>query len=162
MLKLSSLLPLLLLAAACHTAPADTAAPLAATATQEPQDRDVEDPAPGPAAPIAATGRISGKLSFPSDYIPEDMQVVAVPVRGGPEISDFQRNKDYTYSMELPVGEYYVYAITSEDPGHKAYYNEFVTCGLNVNCPSHTIIKVPVRAGQTTPNIDPGDWYDRL
>jgi len=43
---------------------------------------------------------------------------------------------------------------------YMSYYSEFVTCGLNVKCPSHEPIKVSVTAGKTTSKIDPDDWYN--
>jgi len=42
---------------------------------------------------------------------------------------------------------------------YKAYYSEFVTCGLSVNCPSHKPIPVAVKTGETVNDIDPQDWY---
>jgi hypothetical protein len=67
--------------------------------------------------------------------------------------------------MRVPVGNYYVYAMTNLVKGredYKAYYSEFVICGLNVNCESHEPIIVTVTAGETTSKIDPSDWYDPL
>ena len=131
-----------------------TALSLSAHAQQSPAARPA-----APRAPTAALGRITGTLSFPSDYIPADMKVVAEPVGGGRSYSDMRRN-DRTYSLRLPAGRYYVYARTKENPGYRAYYNAFVTCGLNVECPSHAKLVVVVAASKTTPKIDPQDWYD--
>ncbi len=45
------------------------------------------------------------------------------------------------------------------DPDYRAYYSDFVTCGLNVNCPSHQPIAVEALAGKTV-TADPHDWYN--
>ncbi len=121
---------------------------------------------PGGARPMSAgLGRIAGTLIYPSEYVPADMRVVAEPVGGGRSYASNQKklnpkNYTYNYAMSLPAGRYYVYALTRENPGYRAYYNEFVTCGLNVNCHSHAKLVVVVATGATTPNVNPHDWYD--
>jgi len=45
--------------------------------------------------------------------------------------------------------------------GYKAYYSEFVTCGLSVDCASHEPIIVEVKSGQTTDGVNPQDWYNQ-
>jgi hypothetical protein len=61
--------------------------------------------------------------------------------------------------LELDPGSYYVYAQLPGDP-YKAYYDEFVTCGLKFGCPSHKPIEVVVKAGVNLTAINPHDWYD--
>lgn len=113
----------------------------------------------------ATLGRIMGQVTYPSEYFPANMVVTAVPIAGkghrytttrywGPPHSLTQN-----YQLCLPAGTYYVYAATNDLPGYKAYYTKFVTCGLSSKCPSHAKIAVPVKAGATTPRIDPDDWY---
>jgi len=65
------------------------------------------------------------------------------------------------YLLEAPIGQYRVYANTNDILFYKAYYSEFVTCGLSVNCTSHKPIVVEVKKGETTKNIDPQDWYNQ-
>lgn len=123
---------------------------------------------PTPTNPQQQTGTIEGSLSFPSEGIPVNMQVCA-------EDSNTQQNyctnehfndNKYTYGVgykiEVPSGSYFVYAqVPNFGNGYRAYYNEFVTCGLSVNCQSHENIEVNVSAGQTITGIDPQDWYNQ-
>lgn len=121
-------------------------------------------------------GFIEGALGYPSEGIPP-LEICAENITTQQKFCT-QKNiedKKYTYGkgykLEVPPGNYYVYA-TGEGsfgdpvtgkiinaPPYKAYYSEFVTCGFSVNCPSHQPIIVTVTSGQTTDNIDPQDWY---
>jgi len=116
-------------------------------------------------------GVITGALSYPSDFDFPKMIVCAEAVNSkhihctDKRVLNRRRNK-ITYKLTVPAGSYYVFAtiVNGEDAGesyqgYKAYYSEFVKCGLSVNCPSHEPIKVTLRAGQTLAGIDPGDWY---
>lgn len=113
---------------------------------------------------ISKNGTIEGSLSFPSEGIPKNLEVCAEN-QTTKEIyctSKHLQNPKYTYgvgyTLNVPAGIYLVYAL---DPSgdYKAYYSEFVTCGLSVNCPSHEPILVEVKAGETTSDVDPQDWY---
>ena len=136
-------LPLIVALAACGAPGEDTVDDGSATATE--------------AKP--ATGKIAGSLSYPSDYIPADMQVCAeetsskeVTCKGGFKQSD--------YELELPAGTYQVYARTDDyGSGYRAYYNEAVKCGLDISCKDRTVIDVVVEGGATVGDIDPADWY---
>lgn len=103
-------------------------------------------------------GYIEGTYSFPADYIPKDMKIVAHNVVTGEEF-DVQYKGEPQYKMQVPVGEYFVYAQTQEMEDYRAYYTYFVTCGLSIDCPSHEKIKVEVVAQKTTVNVDAADWY---
>lgn len=117
------------------------------------------------------TGIISGALSYPSDFDFPKMIVCAEAVNSkrihctDKRITN-RRSRKVTYRLRVPAGSYYVFAtiVNGDDPvedvrGYKAYYSEFVKCGLSVDCPSHEPIRVTARAGQTVTGIDPGDWY---
>jgi len=117
-------------------------------------------------------GSISGTVTFPSEGLPAQ-RVCAVPVNGvdaeafcvdtndeSPTPADFSIKR-------LPPGGYFVYA-QLKDPGaigsdipttFKAYYDEYVRCGLKYECKDTTRIVVHVSAGADTPNILPHDWY---
>ncbi len=127
-------------------------------------------PAP-PQVSSQQTGIITGALSHPSDFNFPRMIVCAEAVDSrrihctDKRITN-RRDRRFTYKLRVPAGSYYVFAtiVNGDDPvddarGYKAYYSEFVKCGLSVECPSHEPIKVTVRAGQTLTGIDPGDWY---
>jgi hypothetical protein len=118
------------------------------------------------------SGYITGQVGYPSEYIP-DQKVCAYNISTGYTYcqnkvfagSDYSNN---TYTMELDEGSYQVYAMLLEPieggaditTDYKAYYSEFVTCGMSVGCDSHLPITVVVVAEMTTENVDPTDWYD--
>lgn len=118
---------------------------------------------PGPSAQSADTnGMIEGELSYPSDYIPPDMQVCAEEIdskRLTCSARKTRRGKQMRYSVSLPPGEYFVFAQTKDSPGQRAYYSEFVVCGLNAACKSHKPIAVAIAPGVVRKQIDPQDWY---
>lgn len=124
-----------------------------------------------PKEALAMPGSISGTVSYPSEAVPA-MRVCAVPV-SGPDSSafctkteDFPENADFKIT-KIPPGDYYVYAqiidpvaFGADIPAtFKAYYNEFVRCGLTQECKDTTRIAVKVIAGTDTPDILPHDWY---
>ena len=114
---------------------------------------DSADAAPKP-------GKITGSLSYPSDYIPDDMQVCAEDTTSK-EVTCKGGFKDDSFEMELPAGTYHVWARTDEAAaGYRAYYNEAVKCGLDISCKDRTAIDVEVKPGQTIAKIDPADWYN--
>lgn len=111
-------------------------------------------------------GFIQGGLSYPSDYIPPDMKVCAKNLKTlksyctDKHIYDKNKYKyGVGYKLKVPVGSYYVSATTKALEGKPAYYTEFVTCGLNINCQSHKKIKVEVKSGKTVNDVNPWDWY---
>ena len=108
---------------------------------------------------------ISGVLSYPSDYIPGDLEVCAYQI-SHPSFSYCTKEKikisnNLIYKIDLPFGEYYVFASTKDMPNYKAYYTEAVVCGLGVHCKSHRKIKVVVDGKKLKlSNINPQDWYE--
>lgn len=104
------------------------------------------------------TGTIAGKLTYPSTYIPKDIQVCAeettseeVTCKGG-----FEGD---SYEMELAPGTYHVYSRTDDMEGYRAYYSKAVPCGLSVDCTDHSPLDVDLAGGEALSDIDPGDWY---
>lgn len=130
-------------------------------------------------------GTIEGNFSFPSESIGSDVKACAETVADGKTVQCvpiacykekcsnemcgpegfFQPDNEgkiqvcgqEKFSLKVPAGEYFVYQIKADSV--KAYYTEFVTCGLKAECPSHKKIPVKVEAGKTV-TADPGDWYD--
>ena len=114
-------------------------------------------------------GTITGSLSYPSEFIPEKLTVCAENVynRGIFCTQDHIKNAKYKYGvgykLNLPTGSYYVYAYLPNDSSnkdvYKAYYSEFVLCGLDYSCQSHEPVSVDVKSGSSVSNVDPQDWY---
>jgi len=132
------------------------------------EDSDVDGSIPNP--PVeedvvdVSGGTIEGSVSYPSEFIPEDLTICAtntqtsIDVCTSDIIQDVRFMYGLGYSLEVPAGDYHVYAYVPGDV-YNAYYSEFVTCGLSVECTSHTPIVVSVDNGDLVENIDPGDWY---
>lgn len=133
---------------------------LSACTTTTPTPEDVPNNTP------PTTGRIEGSLSYPSSQIPQELKVCAINQADQEEYctADHLSDAEYLpsglgYVLEVPVGEYQVYAILPSNLEQRAYFSEFVTCGLKVDCPSHQPITVSVYPGITTPEVNPHDWY---
>lgn len=119
-------------------------------------------------ASAQGNGKIRGKLTYPSEFIPSDM-VVCVESTERTVCSNSRQKFGYVfkvnrasakYEVSLPPGKYYIYGKTREMRGVKAYYNEFVKCGMSVDCRSKRLIRITVRSGRTVSGITVGDWYD--
>ena len=129
-------------------------------------------PCPGVAAAPQA-GVIEGSLSYPSEFIPPDMTICAENLATKKLSCTLKhlKAKKYMYKvgykLEVPPGDYQVYAYlpdparygASYPKDYRAYYSEFVKCGMSVDCPSHVAIVVKVKSGETVSGIDPQDWY---
>jgi hypothetical protein len=119
-------------------------------------------------------GSITGSLSYPGEAIPP-LGVCAVVTKGTDmyctykmlESDDYQYG--YGYELSVPPDTYYVFAHTitegNEKIGYtdeyKAYYSQFVTCGLEYDCPSHKPIPIKIEPYQNVQGIDPADWYNQ-
>ena len=120
----------------------------------------------------SAAGVMEGSLGYPSEFIPEDMVICAENTATGQKhcTDRHLKGKKYTYSvgyrLTVPPGDYVVYAYLPNPArhgatwpsNHRAYYTEFVKCGMTENWPSHKKIVVRVQPGQTVTGIDPQDW----
>jgi len=129
-------------------------------------------PGPGLAAP--QTGVIEGSLSYPSEFIPDDMTICAENQATkkiyctNKHLKARKYRYEVGYKLTVPPGDYHVYA-QLPDPArygatypkdYRAYYSEFVKCGMSVECQDHTPIVVQVKSGETAKGIDPQDWYN--
>ncbi len=120
--------------------------------------------------PEEALGTIEGSLSYPSEGIPSQMEICAEDTSTKEKhctkthIQDQKYTYGVGYKIEVPAGSYLVFAYfpaghAGYEATYRAYYNEFVTCGLSVDCTSHDPIVVTVAAGQMVTEVDPQDWY---
>jgi len=129
-------------------------------------------PIPGAAA-APQPGVIEGALSYPSEFIPPDMTICAenLATKQLHCTNKHLKAKKYQYKvgykLTVPPGDYHVYAYLP-DPArygaeyskdYRAYYSEYVKCGMTEKCPSHAPIVVKVKSGETVSGIDPQDWY---
>jgi hypothetical protein len=129
-------------------------------------------PHPGLAA-APQPGVIEGSLSYPSDFIPPDMTIVAENLATKKIYSTNKqvkaRNYQYQvgYKLAVPPGDYHVYAFLPDParygagfpPDYRAYYSDFVKCGMSIDCKSHAPIVVQVKSGETISGVNPQDWY---
>lgn len=118
-------------------------------------------------------GEVEGTLYYPSSYIPEDILACAEDINTKQLYCTSQRFIDSKfktgigYRLFIPTGRYLVFAKQSKgklngagfDENYRAYYSEFMTCGMGISCASHNPIPIIVVTGKITTNIDPGDWY---
>ena len=127
---------------------------------------------PPPSPTVPATGRIAGKLSYPSEFIPP-LRVVAFSLTDGRAYYVDTAMNQLEYSLEVPVGTYYVVSyLHVGTPGQTGQvdsytlgggpfaggYTAMVPCGLSVDCEDHSLLPVTVIGGDTV-TADPGDWY---
>ena len=110
-------------------------------------------------------GTITGRLSFPSSFIPSMRVVFFTSDNIVIAYTDTAQNQA-TYSIELPEGTYHVVAYPY-DPANPPSdsnntfaggFTDAVPCGLSVDCTDHTLLDATVVAGQTV-IADPDDWY---
>ena len=109
---------------------------------------------------------LEGSLSYPGSSIPEDMAICAQDLANADNlvctknhITDKKYKYGVGYKLEVAPGSYNVYASVSAWQGYKAYYDEFVTCGMKYGCASHEPIKITAESGKNLSDIDPIDWY---
>lgn len=127
---------------------------------------------PEPLPGVPANGTITGRLSYPSEFIPP-MRVVAFSLTDGKAYFVETARNQPEYSLDVPTGTYYVVSYPHEGtPGRTGQvdsytleggsfaggYTQMVPCGLAVGCDDHMLLPVTVTAGQTA-TADPGDWY---
>lgn len=101
-------------------------------------------------------GYITGHVGYPSESIPPEMEICA-DREDKVETYCTYTKVGTSYTLPVPGASYKVYARVGDQT---AFYSDFVTCGLNVNCPSHDPIIVKVSNGLTTTDVDPTDWYN--
>ena len=128
---------------------------------------------PGSAAPAKEVGTIMGSLGYPSDFIPPDMVICAQNLATQKKYCTNQhlKSKKFThgvgYRLEVPVGKYVVYAYLPHPEkygagfprDYRAYFSEFVKCGMRAECTSHQPVVITVKQGAVLSGIDPQDWY---
>ena len=103
-------------------------------------------------------GSISGTLAFPSEVLPAQ-RVCAISLKDDKEYCQETTLGAASFAIPAPSGDYWVYASLEDDvTGKRAYWSEFVRCGLEAACKDHTPVTVTVKPGETA-QADPQDWY---
>lgn len=117
-------------------------------------------------------GTITGKLSYPSEFLPP-MRVVAFGLTDKKAYFVDTAKGQGRYSLNVPAGTYYLVSYPHEGTAGNtgqvdSYtlgggplaggYTQMVPCGLTAGCEDHTLLPIIVTEGQTV-NADPGDWY---
>ncbi len=111
-----------------------------------------------PADLISKNGYVSGKVCYPSQYIPE-MTAYFENIDNGQYTKLSIALNQNTYGVSLPPGTYTAFAWLP-DFSLGGSYSKAVPCGLSTSCSDHSPIKFQVKAGTSTTGIDICDWYD--
>lgn len=148
---------------------ASSPSPTAATSTPVPETS-------APASPSQA-GAITGRISYPSDFIPpvtvyaigaDDQRIwfsVEFSGYGNPPRPTAQPGSEPgTYRLTgVAPGKYWVVAYRNDgqkpDPGFYSRASECLRRTPGGPCPDESFVIVTVTAGQTTPNIDIVTWW---
>lgn len=143
-------------------APVPTSPPPTAEApTQAPAPTTAPPPPAGDAPAPVTTGAISGRLAYPSEFIPE-LLVYAIRVDDPSQfyqLTTALNQVEFTMAGLAP-GDYHVFAYLASQPEATlgGAYTEYSLCGLRPECPSHELIAVPVLPGATAV-VEVTDWY---
>lgn len=123
-------------------------------------------PAPGVCPPFRpiSLGVITGRLAYPSEFIPAlALFAIRVDDPGIYRVLHTQRvppgSSLYTMAAVEP-GVYLVVAfVEGQGSGLAGAYTAAAACGLGASCTDHSPLRVMVRAGETATGIDVTDWY---
>ncbi len=124
--------------------------------------------------PEAQWGTITGSLGYPSEGIPP-MGVCAETIDQKELYCTYAMltGSAYTYGqgyeLKAPSGTYRVFAHlvteTNAKVGYtdeyKAYYSQYVFCGMGIECVDHSPITITVKAREHTSVVDPVDWNNQ-
>lgn len=108
-------------------------------------------------------------MAYPSEGIPGVMVACAENIETEETICSEKRKgwqEKVSYSLQLPPGKYYVYGklLPGDDSvgdlqNERVYYTEYMKCGMEASCTSHSRIQLEVRPGETLNGITVGDWW---
>lgn len=105
-------------------------------------------------------GKVSGRLSYPSEMIPE-LLVVAFNSQNLEEYEYIKTEiNQSSYELELPEGTYFLVSYILDEPGnYGGGYTNAVSCGLSVECENHDLVEIDVEKTSVLTGIDLTDWY---
>jgi len=122
---------------------------------------------------VTSNGTVSGNIMYPSSGIPTKIKVFAEDTKTAKTYeatvsfvtgTSTDMAASATYSVSVPAGTYYIYGTLTDFNDQngtpwKAYYNQFVICGMAASCKDATKVVVTVAAAGKVENITIGDWY---
>lgn len=137
----------------------------------EDENKKFKDAIAANEAKAQTIGKVRGILSHERNPLPLGLLACA-ETKTGDNLFCVNHKSDGTYELELPAGEYYIFALDScyppinngrlsACPSNVAYYTEFVKCNpeeVDNQCP-HDKAAVKVDAGAVLENINPSDWF---
>ena len=104
------------------------------------------------------TGLVTGKLEYPSEFIPP-LRVVAFNLDNRTYFwVDTAQNQQYYEVKGLTPGDYTVVAYY-RNTNMAGGYTTFVVCGFAPGCNNHSLKIIHIDAGTNAVNINPNDWY---
>ncbi len=104
------------------------------------------------------TGGISGKICYPSEFIPE-MTLFFQETSSQDIIQMTTTENQSNYTYPLPTGHYIAYAYLNSGSSLGGSYSNAVLCGLTSACSDHSLVQFSVNPGETSIGIDICDWY---
>jgi hypothetical protein len=114
-------------------------------------------------AGVKTTGDVSGRLCYPSEFIPPG-EIIVKNVQSGTTVTQSYLGTEsgggITYTISLPEGMYHLKFQTA--PDYSGYYTECAKNPVNDICSldtGHQHIDVSVTPDQVTKNIDLCDFY---
>lgn len=118
--------------------------------------------APTYVAVMLKPGSISGRLSYPSEFLPP-MRVCAISTDGGSRFGcAITRENQRTYRIDnLAPATYYVLAYVKDGGVHATgAFTRAVRCGVGQpRCTDGSLIPVTLGEGNIITGVDPGDFY---
>jgi hypothetical protein len=137
----------------------------------EDKNKKMEESVVAATAGKEGLARIKGVLSHEKNPLPLGLLACA-ETKTGDGLFCANHKSDGSYELEVPFGEYYVFALetcyppinngrVTACPSNVAYYTEFVKCDpaeADNQCP-HDKALVAVSAGVDAENINPSDWF---
>lgn len=133
------------------------------TPTPPPPPTATPTTGPTPTATTGPTGSISGRLAYPSEFLPAQRVIAFNTVTGYYYWLNTPDGQGYYKLDNLPVGTYHVLAYLVNKPSDdlRAAYTPAAACTFNqgTNCDDHSLIVVEVKAGEESKEINPVDWY---
>lgn len=151
---------LALLATACNL-PVSPPAPTPTATDAVPEDVEIQPtvaPTEIPDDLAAGPGQVSGRLCYPSEFIPP-MVLHFLEIDSDQLTSVDHSSGEPSYSVELPAGTYYAFAFRSDvEMGGGGAYTDYIACGAEEGCGDQSLHAFDVPADGQVSDIDICDW----